>query len=125
MASIAQAFPASSSQSNWLFGWLKGELAPYPGRVQLVARMVIATTLVMVVCMAYRIPYAWQAVTYALLVSRENSRSTIKSAATILVITLLSTAWILLSAHLFINDPFLHFTWTIASLFLAFFAITA
>ncbi len=125
MASIAQSLPASSSYSSLLFGWLKGELAPYPGRVQLVARMVIATTLVMIVCMAYRIPYAWQAATYALLVSRESSRSTIKSAATILFVTVLSTTYILLSIHLFINNPSLHFVWTIVTLFVAFFAITA
>src|SRR5258708_32189051 len=91
MTSIAQSLGASSSHSTLLFGWLKGELAPYPGRVQLVARMAIATTLVMIVCMAYRIPYAWQAATYALLVSRERSRSTIKSAATILFVTGVST----------------------------------
>src|SRR6266481_5118451 len=109
MASIAQSLPASSSHSSLLFGWLKDELAPYPGRVQLVARMVIATTLVMIVCMAYRIPYAWQAATYALLVSRESSRSTIKSAAMIFFVTVLSTTYILLSIHLFINNPSLHF----------------
>ena len=91
----------------------------------MVARMVIATTLVMIVCMAYRIPYAWQAATYALLVSRESSRSTIKSAATILFVTVLSTTYILLSIHLFINNPSLHFVWTIVTLFVAFFAITA
>ncbi len=125
MASIAQSLPASSSYSSLLFGWLKGELAPYPGRVHLVARMVIATTLVMIVCMAYRIPYAWQAATYALLVSRETSRSTIKSAATILVVTVLSTTYILLSIHLVINNPSLLFVWTIVTLFVAFFAITA
>src|SRR5580704_8962576 len=100
MASIAQAFPASSSQFNWFFGWLKDELAPYPGRVQLVLRMVIASTLVMVVCMAYQIPYAWQAAIYALLVSRESTRSTINSSATILFVTTLSTIYIFLSIHL-------------------------
>jgi len=125
MASIAQSLHGLSSHSDLLLGWLKGELAPYQGRVQLVARMVIATTLVMIVCMAYRIPYAWQAATYALLVSRENSRSTIRSAATILAVTVLSTIYILLSIHLFINSPSLHFVWTIVTLFGAFFAITA
>src|SRR5258708_8932221 len=105
MTSIAQSLAASSGHSSLLFGWLKGELAPYPGRVQLVARMVIATTLVMIVCMAYRIPYAWQAATYALLVSRESSRSTIKSAATILVVTLLSTPSLFLSIPLFLKYP--------------------
>jgi multidrug resistance protein MdtO len=87
--------------------------------------MVVATTLVMIVCMAYRIPYAWQAATYALLVSRESSRSTIKSAATLLLITVLSTSYILLSIHLFINNPAFHFVWTIVTLFVAFYAITA
>ena len=116
MASLAQTLHPPNG-SRWLWEWLNDELAPYPGRVQLVARMVIATTLVMIVCMAYQIPYAWQAATYALLVSRESSRSTIRSSATILFVTVLSTAYILLSIHLFINNPSHHFVWTIVTFF--------
>ena len=67
----------------WLWRWLKDELTPYPGRLTLVARMVISATLIMVIAMTFRIPYGWQGVIYALLVSRENPRATVNSAATI------------------------------------------
>ena len=79
MASIAQSLPASNRSLAWLWEWLRDELAPYPGRALLVARMVIAATLVMIIGMTFRIPYAWQGAIYALLVSRESPRATLKS----------------------------------------------
>jgi multidrug resistance protein MdtO len=77
MASIAQSLPAPGNPLAWLWRWLKDELSPYPGRTLLVARMVIAATLVMTVCMTFRIPYAFQGAIYALIVSRENRRATL------------------------------------------------
>ena len=44
----------------WLWDFLKEELTPYPGRAGTVTRMVIAATLVMIICMTFRIPYAFQ-----------------------------------------------------------------
>ena len=60
----------------WLRGFLKEELAPYPGRGALVARMVIAATLVMLITMTFRLPFGVQAV-YALLISRETHWATV------------------------------------------------
>jgi uncharacterized membrane protein YgaE (UPF0421/DUF939 family) len=40
--------------------------------------MVIAATLVMMTCMVFRIPYAFQGAIYALIVSRESSQATFK-----------------------------------------------
>src|SRR3954452_21994097 len=125
MASIAQALPASNSSGAWLWEWLKDELAPYPGRTLLVARMVTAVTILTVIYMTFRIPYAWQGVIYALLVSRENPRATLKSAATILFVTAIGAAYILLSMQLVINIPSLHFVWIVSTLFLDFYTISA
>jgi len=86
--------------------------------------MVIASTLVMIICMTFRIPYAWQGAIYALLVSRESPRATLKSAATILLVTGIGAAYIILSIQLVINIPPLHFLWIIATLFLAFYAVS-
>ena len=72
MASIAQALPATSGRSTWVGEWLRNELAPYPGRVALVARMVIAATLVMIVCMTFRLPFAAYGAIYAVTLSRES-----------------------------------------------------
>lgn len=72
MATIAQSLPQSPGPLTWLWEFLKAELAPYPSRAATVGRMTLAATLIMVVGMTFRIPYAWQGAVYALMVSREN-----------------------------------------------------
>src|SRR5271165_1335077 len=123
MASIAQSLPAANHPLAWLWEWLKDELTPYPGRLSLVARMVVAATLVVVISMTFRIPYAWQGAIYALLVSRENPQATVKSAATILLVTGIGAAYIILSMKLVLNIPPLHCLLVIATLFFAFYGI--
>jgi len=124
MASIAQPLPASNRPLAWLWEWLKDELSPYPGRLSLVARMVLAATLIMIICMTFRIPYAWQGAIYALLVSRESPQATLKSAATIFLVTGIGVAYIILSMKLVINIQPLHFLWITATLFFAFYGIS-
>src|SRR5215510_8876060 len=124
MASLAQSVP-ESPPSLWLWGFLKEELAPYPGRVSMVARMVIATTLVMIVCMTFRIPYGFQGAIYVLFVSRESPRATLQSAGIISLVTAIGVAYVLVSVRFVINVPILHFLWIVGSLFLAFYAIAA
>ena len=51
MASIAQPLPNSLTGLGWLGDFLKHELAPYNGRAELVARMVVASTLMMIIIM--------------------------------------------------------------------------
>jgi multidrug resistance protein MdtO len=125
MASIAQSLPQSSRPLNWLLEFLKEELAPYKGRVALVARMTTAATLIMLVGMTFHLSYAWQGAIYALLVSRESTRATLQTAATIFVVTGIGTAYALVSMGLFINIPLLHFVWIIGTLFVAFFAMSS
>ena len=123
MAAIAQSLPVSSHPLVWLREWLREELAPYPGRALLVARMVTAASLIVIVGMTFRIPYIWQGAIYALLVSRESPRATLNSAATILLVTGFGAAYIILSMKLVINILPLHFLWIVATFFLAFYAI--
>ena len=125
MATLAQSVPASPPLSAWLREFLKEELSPYPGRTATVARMVIAATLIMIIGMTFRIPYAWQGAVYALLVSRESPRATLQSAATLLLITGIGAAYLVFSMQLIINLPLLHFLWVVATLFLAFYGISA
>lgn len=51
---------AAPSESPGLLPWIwemwKEEIAPYPGRGIMVARMVIAATLTMILVMTFRIP---------------------------------------------------------------------
>jgi multidrug resistance protein MdtO len=123
MATSTQTVLALPKPAAWFQEFLKEELAPYPGRAGTVARMVIAATLVMVICMTFRIPYAFQGAIYALLVSRENPRATLQSAGIMALITSVSAAYILMSAWFVISVPTLHFFWIIVTFFVAFYAL--
>jgi multidrug resistance protein MdtO len=109
---------------TWLWEFLKHELAPYPGRAVTVARMVLAATLVMIVCNTFRIPYAFLGGIYALLISRESPRATLSSAGTVLLFAAGGVAYVLVSVQFVASVPLLHFLWIIGSLFLAFYALT-
>ena len=89
-----------------------------------VARMVLAATLVMIICNTFRIPYAFLGGIYALLISRESPRATLSSAGTILLLAATGVAYVLVSVQFVISVPLLHFLWNIGSLFLAFYALT-
>jgi len=77
---------------------VKHELAPYPGRAATVARMVLAATLVMIICNTFRIPFAFVGGIYALLISRESPRATLNSAGTVLLLAAIGVAYIVISA---------------------------
>jgi multidrug resistance protein MdtO len=123
MSALAQTFPGRAA-SVWFRDFLRDELAPYPGRAEKVARMAVAATLVMILCMTFRIPYAFQGALYALIISRESSQATLQSAGTIILVTAVSAVYLLISAALVINFPVLHFFWIISSFFLAFYALS-
>ncbi len=125
MAGLAQTAPKSPGPLTWFWGFLKEELAPYPGRLGTATRMVIAATLVMLICVTFRIPYGFQGAIYALLITRESPQATLLSVRTILFVTALSIAYVLICAYFVISIPVLHFLWNIGSFFLAFFAISA
>src|ERR1700737_4053317 len=93
---VAQGVRRDSSRSAWLRDFLKEELAPYPGRAGTVARMAVATPLVMIICMTFRVPYGFQGAVYALIISRENPRATLASAGTLLLVTGAGAAYILI-----------------------------
>jgi multidrug resistance protein MdtO len=124
MATAAQSVSPPPSYLSWFREFLTHELSPYPGRTALVARMVMAATLVMIICMVFRIPYAFQASIYALIVSRESSQATLKSALSILALTGIGGVYLLASARFVISIPTLHLFWVIASFFLGFYAIS-
>ena len=123
MATLAASVPESPRPSAWFWEFLKEELAPYPGRVGTVARMVTVATLVMIICMTFRISYGFQAAIFTLIISRENPRATLQSAGTMLLVTCVGAAYILISAWFVISVPMLHFFWIIVSFFAAFYAL--
>lgn len=110
---------------DWLSDFLRSELAPYPGRWAIVARMAVAATSVAVICLTFRIPFGYQGAAYALLVSHEALENNWRATFRIAGATWLTTVYILVSASIFAGSPPLHFGWNVASLFLAFFCISA
>lgn len=123
MATLAQGMAASPPTGEWLWDFLKDELAPYPGRMATVGRMVLAATLVMLISETYKIPFGFQGAIFALLIPRESPQASVRSAGTIFLVTLIGAGYLLLSASVVIRVIWLHFLWNIASFFLAFYVI--
>jgi multidrug resistance protein MdtO len=108
---------------QWLPDFFRHELAPYPGRWSLVARMVIAATLSMIVIVTFRIPYGAIGVNCAFILSRENLTATAKSG---LYFILAFGAWAVLTpigARMFAAIPITHFLWEGVTAFLCFFLL--
>ena len=124
MASLVQTLPKLSSRLSWLRSFLKEELAPYPGRTALVARMCVATTLLMLFTMTFKIPYGAYGAVYALVISREDPRATANAAKTIIVAFSLSVLYVLVGAMFFLQDPNLRLIWVVVTLFLMFYALS-
>jgi multidrug resistance protein MdtO len=107
---------------DWLRDFLKEELVPYPGRGVLVARIVIAATIVMILTMTFRIPFGAYAATYTFMISRESPRATVRSAITEVIVFACVVLYTLAGAMLFLNHPVLRVFWVISTLFLMFYA---
>ena len=121
------AFPQSAEQGHrplpWFWSFLKEELAPYPGRTAIVARMVTAATLVMIIGMTYRLSFTFQGAIFTLLISRETTRSTLQSAGLAILITGLGALSLIITAWFVISSPTLHFLSNVAVFLVAFFAL--
>lgn len=115
--------PHAERFSEWLPDFLKKELAPFPGRGALVARMVISATLTMILIVTFRIPGGVVGALTAFLFSRENLVSTARSAIFTIVAFLIGALFIPVGARLLASNPETHFLWIGCSLFLVFFLL--
>ena len=109
----------------WLREFLRDELSPYPGRVGIAARMVLASTVIMIVFMTFRIPFGQYAALYGLIISREDPQATINAVKTNIIAFAFSAAFVLVSALVFAGDPMLRLLWVMMALFAVFFALSA
>lgn len=117
------SLPHLQKFTAWFPQFLRQELAPYPGRGAVVARMVIAATLTMIILVTFRIPGGAVGALCAFILSRENLRSTAKSAVVIVVAFVIGALFIPVGARMFASTPFTHFLWEAVSLFLIFFLL--
>lgn len=108
---------------TWFREFLRWEIAGYPGRVSTVARMTIAATLVMIITVTFRIPYAFLAGLFSILMARENLAATWRGGRLIVLGFALASLYTLLGMMLFRGYPITHFFWVIGSLYLVFFVI--
>src|SRR6185503_15639216 len=125
MATTAQSLSESSGPSVWFWEFLKEELAPYPGRAALVARMVICATLVMIITMTFRLPYGMHGAVFTLIISRESPQATLKHVRTTVIAFAFSAIYIFVGALFSLDDPMLRLLWIIGTLFVAVYAISA
>jgi len=118
---------AAPSESSGFFPWvwaaLREEIAPYPGRDVMVARMVIAATLTMILVMTFRIPGGYEGALYAFLIARDDMRATLKSGIAVAVSYTLGVGFVLSCAALFASYPAGRFLWFAGSAFIVFFAL--
>jgi multidrug resistance protein MdtO len=125
MASIAQAVPSLNSSLVWFWEFLKDELAPYRGRVALVTRIVVASTLFMVISMVFRLPYGAYGAVFAITLSRESLEATASAARIILIAFALAGAFVMLGLMLALDDPALRFCWIVTGFLIGFWALSA
>jgi uncharacterized membrane protein YccC len=123
MAISAESPALGNAGLHWLGALLKEELAPYPGRTAAVARMATACVVTMLAVMIFKLPNGFLAVFYALAISREDPRSTVRNGFAIVLGNLAGLALALAGIILFIDYPLLHFVFLIGTFFLAFFLI--
>jgi multidrug resistance protein MdtO len=112
--------PHAEGFTTWFPDFLRKELAPYPGRGPIVARMVIAATLSAIIIVTFRIPGGAIGALCAFILSREDLLSTAKSALVLMGAFLLGGIFIPVGARMFASIPITHFLWEAVSLFLVF-----
>ena len=117
------SLPHLQKFTAWFPQFLRQELAPYPGRGAVVARMVISATLTMIILVTFQIPGGAVGALCAFILSRENLRSTAKSALVIILAFVIGALFIPVGARMFASTPFIHFIWEAVSLFLIFFLL--
>jgi multidrug resistance protein MdtO len=108
---------------TWFQEFIRWEIAAYPGRVSTVARMTIAATLVMIIAVTFRIPYAFLAGLFSILMARENLAATWRGGRLVVLGFVTASLYTLLGMMLFRGYPITHFFWVIGSLYLVFFVI--
>lgn len=126
---MAQQATATIATPAWTWGdvwaFLKNELAPFPGRGWLVARMTMAAIIMMLCIVTFRMPGAALGAYYTMVISRDSTHATLDGVMTVLLALSLALACVMTGAVLCTGSPLLHFFWVVATLFITFFLISS
>ena len=107
----------------WFREFIRWEVAPYPGRASTVVRMTVTATLVMLVAVTFRIPNAFLAGLFSILLARENLAATWRGARVVVLGFVVASLYTMVGMMLFRGYPITHFFWVIGSLYLIFFVM--
>jgi multidrug resistance protein MdtO len=123
MATTSVRIPHAARFTTWFPEFLRKELAPYPGRSAIVARMVIAASITAILIVTFRIPGGAGGVLSAFLLSRESFQSTAQSALAVGSAFVIGGLFIPIGSRFFASVPITHFLWEGISLFIIFFLL--
>src|ERR1700740_1017529 len=123
MATKPTYLPHAARFATFFPDFLRKELAPYPGRVAVVARMVISATITAILIITWSIPLGAIGALCAFLLSRENPQATVKSGLNLLGAFVIGGLFIPVGARFFASTPMTHFLWEGFSIFLLFFLL--
>jgi multidrug resistance protein MdtO len=123
MATTSVRLPHPTRFTAWFPDFLRKELAPFPGRGMIVARMVIAASITAILIDTFRIPGGAIGVLSAFLLSRESLQSTAQSALALGGAFLLGGLFVPIGSRFFASVPITHFLWEGISLFIIFFLL--
>ena len=104
---------------------LRNEFEPYPGRLDKVIQYTVATVVVAIVVLTFRLPSAVLGVYYPLLLMEDTPAASFRAAKKCILFLLLGAIWVLCAAVFFLGSPMLHFLWVVCTLFLACWLIEA
>jgi len=123
MATQRAYLPHAERFTTWFPDFLRKELAPYPGRGTVVARMVISATLTTILIVTFRIPFGAIGALCAFLLSRENLMSTAKAGFYLVTAFVIGGLFIPVGGRFFASTPITHFLWEAVSIFVLFFLL--
>ncbi|MGA8271109.1 MAG: FUSC family protein, partial [Candidatus Sulfotelmatobacter sp.] len=129
MVSRSAALPSIARERTfdqdaaWLWNFLKNEMAPYPGRTWVVARMTISATIVMILIMTFQLPGCFLAAIYTIILSRESPIATLRSGVRIAIAATAAMVYTVLGVAMLVDDPLTHFLWIMGTFFLSFFVM--
>ena len=91
----------------------------------MVARMVLTSTLIMVISMTFGLPYGAYGAIYGLILSRESLEATAGAVRSVVIGFAIAVAYILLGYMLALGDPFTRFIWIVGGFLAGFWAMSA
>ncbi|MBV8068257.1 MAG: hypothetical protein JO270_00030, partial [Acidobacteriaceae bacterium] len=120
MACETEPAKQNSRIGDWLPAFFKSELAPYPGRVESVARTVLSVVIALVIVSTFRIPYGSIGVFTVFIITGDTPTAAAKTALISIVATGVGVAIALIGVILTIDNQPLRFLWIAGEFFVLF-----